>query len=42
MAKEIRFGAEARAALEVGVKMVADAVKETLGPKVRNAVLSKP
>ena len=42
MAKEIRFGAEARAALEVGVNMVADAVKVTLGPKGRNAVLSKP
>ena len=42
MAKEIRFGAEARAAFEVGVNMVADAVKVTLGPKGRNAVLSKP
>ncbi|MFP5528122.1 chaperonin GroEL [Peptococcus simiae] len=42
MAKEIRFGAEARAALEKGVNAVADAVSVTLGPKGRNVVLSKP
>lgn len=42
MSKEIRFGAEARAALETGVNAVADAVKVTLGPKGRNAVLGKP
>ncbi len=42
MAKEIRFGADARAALETGVNAVADAVKVTLGPKGRNVVLSKP
>ncbi|MDU2292788.1 MAG: chaperonin GroEL [Clostridiales bacterium] len=42
MAKEIRFGTEARAALEKGVNAVADAVSVTLGPKGRNVVLSKP
>lgn len=42
MAKEIRFGADARAALETGVNAVSDAVKVTLGPKGRNVVLSKP
>ena len=42
MAKEIRFGADARAALEVGVNAVADAVRVTLGPKGRNVVLGKP
>lgn len=42
MAKEIRFGADARAALEVGVNAVADAVRVTLGPKGRNVVLSRP
>lgn len=42
MAKEIRYGAEARAALEKGVNAVADTVKSTLGPKGRNAVLSRP
>ena len=41
MAKEIRFGAEARQSLEAGVNAVADAVKVTLGPKGRNAVLEK-
>lgn len=40
MAKEIRFDAEARAALETGVNAVADAVRVTLGPKGRNVVLS--
>ena len=41
MAKEIRFGIEARKSLEAGVNAVADAVKVTLGPKGRNAVLDK-
>ena len=42
MAKEIKFGAEARAALERGVNQLADTVRVTLGPKVRNVVLAKP
>ena len=42
MAKEIRFDAEARVALETGVNAVADAVRVTLGPKGRNVVLSRP
>ncbi len=41
MAKEIRFGEEARKALQSGVDQLADAVKVTLGPKGRNAVLDK-
>ncbi|PKM93450.1 MAG: chaperonin GroEL [Firmicutes bacterium HGW-Firmicutes-1] len=41
MAKNIKFGAEARAALESGVNQLADAVKVTLGPKGRNVVLDK-
>ncbi len=41
MAKELRFNAEARARLERGVNALADAVKVTLGPKGRNAVLEK-
>ncbi len=41
MAKEIRFGAEARAALETGVNKLADTVRVTLGPKGRNVVLDK-
>ncbi len=41
MAKEIRYGAEARAALEAGVDKLADTVKVTLGPKGRNVVLDK-
>ena len=41
MAKELRFGKDARALLEVGVNALADAVKVTLGPKGRNAVLEK-
>jgi len=41
MAKEIKFGAEARAALESGVNQLADTVKVTLGPKGRNVVLEK-
>ncbi|MCF0132506.1 MAG: chaperonin GroEL [Blautia sp.] len=42
MAKEIKFGAEARAALERGVNTLADTVRVTLGPKGRNVVLDKP
>lgn len=41
MAKEIRFGSEARRALESGVNQLADTVKVTLGPKGRNVVLDK-
>ena len=41
MAKEIKYGAEARAALEAGVDKLADTVKVTLGPKGRNVVLDK-
>lgn len=41
MAKQIKFGAEARAALESGVNQLADTVKVTLGPKGRNVVLDK-
>ncbi|RRQ25310.1 chaperonin GroEL [Rhodococcus sp. Eu-32] len=41
MAKELRFNTEARALLEQGVNALADAVKVTLGPKGRNAVLEK-
>ena len=41
MAKEIKFGAEARAALESGVNKLADTVRVTLGPKGRNVVLDK-
>ncbi len=41
MAKEIKYGTEARAALEKGVNKLADTVKVTLGPKGRNVVLDK-
>ena len=41
MAKEIKYGAEARAALEAGVNQLADTVRVTLGPKGRNVVLDK-
>ncbi len=41
MAKEIKYGAEARAALETGVDKLADTVRVTLGPKGRNVVLDK-
>ncbi|HUZ27423.1 MAG TPA: chaperonin GroEL [Streptosporangiaceae bacterium] len=41
MAKELRFGADARALLLAGVDQLADAVKSTLGPKGRNAILEK-
>ena len=41
MAKEIKYGAEARAALEAGVNKLADTVRVTIGPKGRNVVLDK-
>ena len=41
MAKEIKYGTEARKALESGVNQLADTVRVTLGPKGRNVVLSK-
>ena len=42
MAKEIKYGAEARNALQNGVNQLADTVRVTLGPKGRNVVLDKP
>jgi len=42
MAKEIKYGAEARAALGAGVDKLANTVRVTLGPKGRNVVLDKP
>ena len=41
MAKEIKFGADARKSLEIGVNKLADTVRVTLGPKGRNVVLDK-
>ena len=41
MAKEIKYGAGARASLEAGVNQLADTVRVTLGPKGRNVVLDK-
>src|ERR1035437_3204451 len=41
MAKELRYGAEARALLLAGVDQLAEAVKSTLGPKGRNVILEK-
>ena len=41
MAKDIKYGADARASLQVGVDKLADAVKVTIGPRGRNVVLSK-
>ena len=41
MAKEIKFGADARKALEAGVNKLADTVSVTIGPKGRNVVLDK-
>ena len=41
MAKEIKYGADARTTLEAGVNKLADTVKVTLGPKGRNVVLDK-
>ena len=42
MAKEIKYGAEARQALEAGVDKLANTVRVTIGPKGRNVVLAKP
>ena len=41
MAKQIKYGEEARKALENGVNQLADTVKITLGPKGRNVILEK-
>ena len=41
MAKEIKYGAEAREALEAGVNKLANTVRVTIGPKGRNVVLDK-
>ena len=41
MAKELKYGVDARKSLEAGVDAVADTVKVTLGPKGRNVVLDK-
>ena len=41
MAKEIKYGVDARTALEAGVDKLADTVRVTLGPKGRNVVLDK-
>lgn len=41
MAKEIKYGTEARAALQAGVDKLADTVRVTIGPKGRNVVLDK-
>ncbi|MGN0742377.1 MAG: TCP-1/cpn60 chaperonin family protein, partial [Candidatus Fimadaptatus sp.] len=41
MAKQIKYGEEARRSLEAGINALADTVKITLGPKGRNVVLDK-
>ena len=41
MAKQIKFGEDARRALEKGLNTLADTVKITMGPKGRNVVLDK-
>ena len=41
MAKQIKYGVDARKALESGVNQLADTVRVTLGPKGRNVVLDK-
>ncbi|MCL2564896.1 MAG: chaperonin GroEL [Defluviitaleaceae bacterium] len=41
MAKDLKYGVDARKALEIGVNKLADTVKITLGPKGRNVVLDK-
>ena len=41
MAKELKYGEDARAALMAGVDKLADTVRVTLGPKGRNVVLEK-
>ncbi|MBQ7447010.1 MAG: chaperonin GroEL [Eubacterium sp.] len=42
MAKDLKYGTEARTALQAGVDKLADTVRVTLGPKGRNVVLDKP
>ena len=42
MAKDIKYGVEAREALQAGVDKLADVVRVTLGPKGRNVVLENP
>ena len=39
--KEVKFGTEARAEIQKGVNIVADAVKVTLGPRGRHAALER-
>ena len=41
MAKQIKYGTDARTALESGVNQLADTVKITLGPKGRNVVIDR-
>ena len=41
MAKEVKYGNDARKGLEAGVNKLADTVKVTLGPKGRNVVLTE-
>ena len=41
MAKQLKYGEEARRALESGINQLANTVKITLGPKGRNVVLDK-
>ena len=41
MAKDIKYGEEARKSLQTGIDKLADTVKITLGPKGRNVVLDK-
>ena len=41
MAKQLKYGEDARRALEKGVNSLADTVKITMGPKGRNVVLDK-
>jgi chaperonin GroEL len=41
MAKELKFDADARAAIKVGVDALTDAVKVTLGPRGRNVIIEK-
>ncbi len=41
MAKSLKFGEDARRAMQVGVDKLADTVKVTLGPKGRNVILDK-
>jgi chaperonin GroEL len=41
MAKQLKFDADARAAIKVGVDILTDAVKVTLGPRGRNVIIEK-